>query len=259
MPAFLHKNPFDHESVAARYNLSRPYFHPHVVSRIKARLALSAPFDRALDVGCGTGLSSRALLEIARRVDASDPSEAMLRHAHRDPALFYRRAEAGSLEYEDRAFDLMALSQSVHWADQPKFFSEARRLIKPGGVLALYDHFFLWKADPEQPFSRWFRERYQVRFPAPPRSGQPDPGLAPDGFSLLHYEEFAFPSSYDLEHLIRYLITQSNVCSACDARGAPIEEAIDWLRAELGPFFRDPPTLTLPAGGPITLFSRRAE
>jgi predicted TPR repeat methyltransferase len=73
------------KSAAGRYAKGRPYFHPHVVSCIKAYLSLVEPVARALDVGCGIGLSTRSLKAIARYVVEIDTSAEMIALAPPDP------------------------------------------------------------------------------------------------------------------------------------------------------------------------------
>src|SRR6266566_3385197 len=77
-------NFFASESAAQRYAKGRPYFHLIVIGRIKKRLALTFPVRRALDVGCGTGLSTMALKEIAERVVGIDSSAEMIGLARAD-------------------------------------------------------------------------------------------------------------------------------------------------------------------------------
>ena len=57
---------FGHDRVARGYATARPWFHPEVASRIGQRLGRHRP-EHALDVGCGTGLSTTPLSAIARR------------------------------------------------------------------------------------------------------------------------------------------------------------------------------------------------
>ena len=49
---------FSFQRVAEGYATHRPYFHPVVIARIRGYLGLKGKLDKALDVGCGTGLSS---------------------------------------------------------------------------------------------------------------------------------------------------------------------------------------------------------
>ena len=63
-----YKNYFDAKTAAERYAKGRPRFHSFVIEKIKKYLALEKSFDLALDVGCGTGLSSVALKTISEKV-----------------------------------------------------------------------------------------------------------------------------------------------------------------------------------------------
>ena len=64
--------------MGAGYANARPPIHPLVIERVLARLNPPRRFTRALDVGCGAGLSTRPLIAIAERCLAIDPAEAML-------------------------------------------------------------------------------------------------------------------------------------------------------------------------------------
>jgi len=69
---------FDAAEVAKGYAKNRPYFHPGVIRKIKDYIGVDRKLKRALDVGCGAGLSTLALLEIAEKVIGVDSSEAMI-------------------------------------------------------------------------------------------------------------------------------------------------------------------------------------
>src|SRR3954462_5799377 len=92
-------NLFVHRSAAQRYAAARPYFHPLVMARIVSVTGI-ARFDRALDVACGTGQSSRALLEVADRVDATDISPEMIAQAEQDARVHYHVAPAERLPFD---------------------------------------------------------------------------------------------------------------------------------------------------------------
>ena len=89
-------NYFAHQTAAARYAKSRPYFHPLVIERIRVFLGLAGRVPVGLDVACGTGQSALALTEIADSVMAVDISPAMLAHAPAHPRIRYAEAPAGA-------------------------------------------------------------------------------------------------------------------------------------------------------------------
>ena len=67
-------NVFDTPAMAAGYAKSRPEVHPHIIERARKHLPVPLPVAHALDVGCGAGLSTRALQTIARHALGIDPS-----------------------------------------------------------------------------------------------------------------------------------------------------------------------------------------
>src|SRR5262245_53487231 len=98
------RNLFVDRSAAERYAAARPYFHPVVARRITA-FTTSSQFERALDVGCGTGQSSRALAETCDWVDAVDVAPEMIAAARPHERVRYLVAAADCLPFSDKRFD----------------------------------------------------------------------------------------------------------------------------------------------------------
>ena len=93
-----------------------------------------------LDVGCGEGWLVRHLREAgAASVVGVDPLGAALTRARaRDPSGRYLEARAESLPFDDAAFDVVVLFNSLHHvaADQlDEALAEAQRVLRPEGVL----------------------------------------------------------------------------------------------------------------------------
>lgn len=88
---------FFHTDAAERYARGRPRFHALVVRKVAAFLGLREPIHAALDVACGTGLSSIVLREIASRVVGTDSSAEMLARAPRVGGVEYVEAPAEDL------------------------------------------------------------------------------------------------------------------------------------------------------------------
>ena len=76
---------------------------------------MNEPVERSLDVGCGTGLSTIALREISRRVVGVDSSAEMIALAPRHAGIEFEIADAEHLSFEDHYFDLVTVSQAIHW------------------------------------------------------------------------------------------------------------------------------------------------
>ncbi|MER6577124.1 class I SAM-dependent methyltransferase [Nonomuraea sp. NPDC001023] len=101
--------------------------------------------ERILDVGCGTGVVTAAALAAGAEVTAVDADPAMLELvARRHPAATVRRATLPVLPFEDASFDAVAGNFVVnHVADVPATLAELRRVLRPGGAVALT----WWKSD----------------------------------------------------------------------------------------------------------------
>jgi ubiquinone/menaquinone biosynthesis C-methylase UbiE len=246
------KNPFDARSVAQRYGKGRHYFHPLAIERIGKRLALKQKVGRALDVGCGTGFSSRALLKIAEQVDAIDASRWMLEAAFGHPRIRYRQMPAEKLDFPNSSFDLITMSQVVHWTNVAQPLQEAFRVLKPDSFVVIYDDYFLWGAEESAPFVRWFRAKFKKRFPQPPRNVLPLNArgeFTPEGFTFAGYEEYSHLESLTMDKLLEHLITQSTVICAVDQAGESLEDAVQWLQSQLREFYDSAAELTFPFGG----------
>ncbi len=95
--------------------------------------------DRVLEAGCGTGYWLAALSAIAPRIEGLDFSHEMLRKAHeRKLPGGLVRATANVLPFRDRSFDLIFCVNALHHFGQfQDFIIEARRVLRPGGTLAI--------------------------------------------------------------------------------------------------------------------------
>lgn len=115
---------------------------PRAVIDLLARLA-EAPRPRlVVDLGCGTGLSTRMWADVAEEVIGIEPSDDMREEARRRTAaanVSYRRGFAHATKLPDQSADIVTCSQSLHWMDPEPTFREVRRITRPGGVFAAID------------------------------------------------------------------------------------------------------------------------
>src|SRR5690348_11559610 len=217
-------NFFVHRTAAQRYAAARPYFHPIVMRRI-VEVAQRARFDRALDVACGTGLSSRPLLKIADEIDATDISAEMLAEAQENARIRFHLAPAERLPFDANSFDLLTVGLAFHWFDQAAFLGEAHRVLKPSAWLVVYTSGFEGEMSENAAFRAWAHETYQKQFATPPRRsvGVSADLVAPFGFQLRSHERFGHDETMTADQLTAYLLTQTNVIAAVESGSVPIE------------------------------------
>lgn len=232
-------NFFGPASAAERYAKGRPFFHPLVMGRVKDFFKPGGPPGRALDVGCGTGLSTAALRELAAEVVGVDASAAMVAHAPRRAGTVYVVADAERLPFGEGVFDLLTVSQVLHWLDRGEFFAEARRVLRSGGLLVVYDNYFAGGPQGDEAFPRWHRESYLGRYPSPQRAwtNLTAEDAAREGFRLLAHESLPNEIGFTVEGLADFLLTQSNVIAAVEGGREGAREARRWIVETVGPLF----------------------
>jgi SAM-dependent methyltransferase len=128
----------DHFSAqATTYAQSRPHYPAELFSWLSAQCAGHA---LAWDAGCGNGQASLALVEHFQSVFGSDPSAAQIASASGHARVRYAVEPAERCSLTDASADLVTVAQAYHWFDHPRFCAEARRVLVPAGVIALWSY-----------------------------------------------------------------------------------------------------------------------
>jgi SAM-dependent methyltransferase len=131
----------DHFSTQARqYAAFRPTYPP----ALAACLAGLAPGRRlAWDCATGQGQAARLLAAEFDRVVATDASAAQIDSAAPAERVEFRVADAASSGLDATTVDLITVAQAAHWLDLEAFYAEARRVLRPCGVLAIWGYVLL--------------------------------------------------------------------------------------------------------------------
>ena len=105
------------------------------------------PIDRVLDIGCGGGMAIRLIAQIAVGgfVAGIDYSEDMVEEARKRNVAAVRagrveikHGNVAALPYDDESFDkVIAVETFYFWPDLIANLQEVRRVLKPGGLVAL--------------------------------------------------------------------------------------------------------------------------
>jgi len=118
----------------------RPGYPPQVVEYLRTKHGLT-PDHVVADIGCGTGVSSLQFLENGNRVIGVEPNAAMRSAALRlnsVHALFTCvDGTSESIPLPDSSVDLVVAAQAFHWFEPEATRAEFRRILKPGGRIAL--------------------------------------------------------------------------------------------------------------------------
>jgi len=191
-------------SVATHYADGRPTYPPVLFEWLAG---LCNARDLAWDCGAGSGQASLELAGHFKHVVATDGSEAQIALAAQHPRIEYRVALAEESGLNDKCADLIVVAQALHWFDPKRFYVEAGRVLKPGGVIAAWSYGVLKVEGDEvdaivQRFyydevgSYWPPERRHVE------SGYRDLAFP---FRRITPRQFAMNARWNLEQLLGYL------------------------------------------------------
>ncbi|MDO4665686.1 MAG: class I SAM-dependent methyltransferase [Actinomycetaceae bacterium] len=123
-------NPFD--DVQQGYSQARPRY-PQGATEALLNLG-----KNIVELGAGSGILTAALVEGGATVTAVEPAAAMCQQFRAEhPHFQLVQAPAEDTGLPEGAYDLAVFSQSWHWVNAPAAAAEARRLLRPGGKIAI--------------------------------------------------------------------------------------------------------------------------
>jgi SAM-dependent methyltransferase len=226
----------DHFSAGAKvYARHRPRYP----AALAQRLAELAPGrELAWDAGCGSGQAATLLAGSFTRVRATDASARQLAHAEPHPRVDYAHGREDASGLPDGSADLVAVAQALHWFDLEAFHGEARRVLRPGGLIAQWSY-SLARVDPvtDAAVERFYRERVGRHWP--PERLHVENGYRELAFPFESVEAgvFAMEAHLDRDAMLDYIGTWSAVTRCRETEGAdPLPE----LAAALAPGWPDP-------------------
>jgi len=244
-------NPFIDEAVAARYARARPSLHHHVVRLLAERL----PRPRhALDIGCGTGLSTQPLTSFADIVVGFDESEAMLNRTAGDDE-HYVRAVAERLPFRDGALELATIASAIHWLDSDAI-EEVGRVLIPQAHVAVYDVWFRAEMFGVHAFADWMSQVCAPRYPRVPRHEYEEGSMSVGRFLPMWEEDLQFNIPMKLDQLVSYLMTHSERIAAVREGTETEAQQSAFLTEGLKPYFAEADVRKLGFGIQIRVFGR---
>jgi len=217
---------------AADYAKFRPRY-PQQLFEYLGRIAPSRQL--AWDCGTGNGQAAVGLAAVFDRVMATDASEKQIANAQPHERVEYRVAPAENSGIESGTIDLVMIAQALHWFDLDRFYAEARRVLKPDGVLAA-SAYNLLHIEPaiDQVVNRYYYEVVGPFWP-PERKLVENFIDLPFPFHEIDSPKIEMTTEWDLAHLLGCLGTWSSTQRFIAETGIdPLEQIGDDLRTVWG-------------------------
>ena len=136
------------QGAAEQYSVSRPTYPQILLDHLgEALRAAGDGGGSVLDVGSGTGIFSRQLravlptnIPIVGIEPADDMREAAIAASRGASNLRFIGGLAEHLALRTGTACGVVAATAAHWFDRPQFYCEARRVLQPGGVLAIVEY-----------------------------------------------------------------------------------------------------------------------
>ena len=141
MDKIVHEQNFEQWSGNSEvYHNVRPVPPTAIIKIILSWLRKEA--DIVVDVGCGTGLSTMIWCDFAEHVVGIEPNDDMRATAEKRASssrIVFQKGVSNETNLPADYADVITVAQAFHWMDIDSTLSEFHRILKPGGVLAIYD------------------------------------------------------------------------------------------------------------------------
>jgi SAM-dependent methyltransferase len=138
----IERSGYEAEGFADVYDRYRPAPPPELLEILMVVAQVKRP-RLVVDLGAGTGLSTRVWAERADEVIGVEANARMVERARlatSAPKVHYVEALATETGLAEGSADLVTCAQAFHWMEPAPVLAEAARILRRGGVFAAYDY-----------------------------------------------------------------------------------------------------------------------
>ena len=116
---------------------------------------------RVLDLGCGTGISTKVWRNFAEEIIGIEPSKEMIEVAERkseNDQIKYLVGYSNDIPLSSNSVDIVSCSQSFHWMEPNYTLKEIDRVLRDSGILIIYD--VIWPPSVNYEFEKAYNELF---------------------------------------------------------------------------------------------------
>ena len=236
----MNNKSFDYKRIAEGYK-DRPFLHKQVMEQLQRDMSISY-FHNGLDIGCGAGLSTKALKLICEKVTGADISEEMVlvakeMYPEKDYTFFVSKAE--EIPAPDILYDIVTVAGALPWIEEGAFLENLKSVINKEGILLIYDFWISDKMNGVPEYTDWYHKEYLTKFPKPPRKETiwTDEDVVPYGFQILKQMTYQMEYTFNIEDFVKFMMIQSNVSAKIEGEGQNRKAVKEWFEQSLKSIF----------------------
>lgn len=204
-------------SQAKEYAKFRPKYPPELFEYLST---LVNEHQLAWDCATGNGQAAVGLAPYFDEIIATDASASQIEHAEQHPKIKYKIAPAESSGLETKSADLITVATAIHWFNTARFYDEARRILKPGGVIAIW----LYGNNAIEPavdmvFGRFFQDIIGNYWPEEIKKALNFEEMIDFPFTKIEPPNFEIRLMWNLKEYLSYLYTWSSTQNYIKANG----------------------------------------
>lgn len=233
---------FDFQRIAEGYK-RRPFLHEQIIDRFQTDVT-SRIFSDGLDIGCGAGLSSKALKAICHHVTGSDISKEMISVAREvcqsEEEYDFIVSKAEELPEFGKKFDIVTAAGVVQWVDRDLFLKKMSKVMNDHSYLIIYDFWISDKMKECSAYTTWWHDIYLKEFPRPFRNESvwTKEDVARYGFVIKDQIQHEMEYKFDQDSFIEFMMVQSNVNAKIEGGKNTVQNVRNWFEQTTTPFFQ---------------------
>lgn len=236
----MNSKSFDYKRIAEGYK-DRPFLHKQVIEQLQKDINVSS-FHNGLDVGCGAGLSSKALKFICDKVTGTDISEEMVLAARQmcpEETYTFFVSKAEEIPKPEQLYDIVTAAGVVQWVEVGAFLENLKSTINKEGIVFIYDFWISDKMKENAQYTDWYDQEYLKKFPKPPRNEKvwTNEMVRPYGFEMQKQNTLQLEYTFNMESFIKFMMVQSNVSAKIENERQNEKEIRTWFGDSLQKIF----------------------